>query len=187
MLTHIRSFVKHKLVVCSALVPSYKKSLEFHNFCQLWWYCYWMLYYVSHIYLSFGSKGPIIDQLFPFSTNINGLQLFQDMNLLSCVWCFISVCPRPCLVASPSLFHLCWTNLLYCTSQFPDWNPACLLSPSVLCAICHFGVFAVPLWRLTDVIPGLKVNVSFSCIVRFVVDRCSLNWIVLLRHCEGAC
>lgn len=44
-----------------------------------------MLYYVSHIYLSFGGKGPIIDELFPFSTNINGLQLFQDMNLLSCV------------------------------------------------------------------------------------------------------
>lgn len=56
---------------------------------------------------------------------------------------------------------------------FQKINPACLLLKS-LCCVCffHFGVFAVPLrGGNRHVIPGSKVNVSFSCVVEFVVDR----------------
>lgn len=91
------------------------------------------------------------------------------MNLLSCVWCFISVCPRPCLVASPSLFHLCWTNPLYCTSQFPDWNPACLLLKS-LCFVCY-----MPFWCLCC--SSMEVNrcdsrVKGECIILVCCQVC---------------
>lgn len=79
-----------------------------------------------------------------------------------CVWYFLTVC---------LLIHTthCWTDSLY--------KPlACLLLMPFHCVCFSYaGVFTVPL-PVGSRHVSQKVNVSFSCVVRFVVDRCLSLW-----------
>lgn len=109
------------------------------------------------------------------------MQPFQDMNLLSCVWCFRSVRPCPRIVASPYFCHLCWTNSLYCTSLFPDWTPACLLLES-LCFVCF-----LPFWCLCC--SSAEVNrcdsrVKGECII-LVRRQVCCGQVFIILSCSG--
>ncbi len=98
-------------------------------------------------------------QLSPFKMTFFGMRCFKILMWFpdEYVWWFISVRLLVRIVPSTEHLHLCWANSLYITVS-KKRNPACLLLKSFCCAcFFHFGVFAVPLWRETDMwFPGQR-------------------------------
>lgn len=157
--TWITKQVNHKTVVFhSAIFQSFQMmifSVDKHDVVLL------IFFLIIILEILIGNTLPL--DLQPVNFRIFRMKS-SDLNLVS--WrCFLSACLHP---------SLCEQS--HCT------NPACLLLKSYfpLCVgVCVCVRFVFPCWCLRRssakgyrrVFPGSRVNVSFCCVIRFVVGR----------------